>query len=334
MLTRHRPANATFRLNPLIAAAGVLLASIGVYSQAQAGEGPYPAKPVRLLIPAPPGGSTDLLARIVGAKLASQIGQQVVIDNRGGAGGIVAWEILARSIPDGHTLGVLYTPHTSNTSFAKLPYHPLNDFTPISQMTAAPLLLIVNPALAVKSVKDLIALAKAKPIVYGSAGNGSGGHLCGELLKMLSGMQATHVPYKGAGPAAVDVVAGQIQFQFAAQITAGGFMKSGRVRAIAVSSDKRAATLPDLPTVAESGVPGFGFTNWFGLAGPARMDAALTQRVHAEVVAALRSADVREKLSGEGSEIVASSPAEFREFMRADIAKWAKVVKAAGMKLD
>jgi tripartite-type tricarboxylate transporter receptor subunit TctC len=294
----------------------------------------YPSKPVRLLVPAPPGGSTDLFARVVGAKLAAQLGQQVVIDNRGGAGGIVATELLARSVPDGHTLGIIYTPHTTNPSLTKLPYDPVNDFAPISLMTAAPLVLVVNPALPVRSVKDLIALAKAKPVAYGSAGNGSGGHLSGELLKLLTGIPATHVPYKGAGPAAVDVVAGQLQFQFAAQITAGGFVKSGRLRAIAVSSAKRAATLPELPTVAESGVPGFDFTNWFGIVAPARLPAPLIQRVHAEITTALRSTEVADKLAAEGAEVVASTPQQFRDFIRGDIAKWAKVVKAAGMKVD
>jgi tripartite-type tricarboxylate transporter receptor subunit TctC len=317
------------------AAVAALLCGVAAAAPAQnAGSRAYPSKPVRLLIPAPPGGSTDLLARIVGARLATQLGQQVVIDNRGGAGGIVATELLARSVPDGHTLGVIYTPHTTNPSLGKIPYHPLDDFTPISQMTAAPLLLIVHPGLPVKSVKELIALGKAKPIAYGSAGNGSGGHLSGELLKMLTGMPATHVPYKGAGPAAVDVVAGQIQFQFAAQITSSGFLKSGRLRALAVSSAKRAASLPELPTVAESGVPGFDFTNWFGIAAPARLPSALTDRVHSEIVTALRSPEVAEKLAAEGSEVVGSSPREFRDFIRSDIAKWAKVVKAAGMKID
>jgi tripartite-type tricarboxylate transporter receptor subunit TctC len=294
----------------------------------------YPSKPVRLLVPAPPGGSTDLFARVVGAKLAAQLGQQVVIDNRGGAGGIVATELLARSVPDGHTLGVIYTPHTTNPSLTKLPYDPLDDFQPISLMTAAPLVLVVNPALPVKSVKDLIALAKAKPVAYGSAGNGSGGHLCGELLKLLTGIPATHVPYKGAGPAAVDVVAGQLQFQFAAQITVSGFVKSGRLRAVAVSSAKRAPTLPELPTVAEAGVPGFEFTNWFGIVAPARLPAPLIQRVHAEITTALRSNEVADKLTAEGAEVVASTPQQFRDFIRGDIAKWAKVVKAAGMKID
>jgi tripartite-type tricarboxylate transporter receptor subunit TctC len=294
----------------------------------------YPTKPVRLLVPAPPGGTTDLLARVVGAKLASQLGQQVVIDNRGGAGGVVATELLARSVPDGHTLGLVYTPHTNQPSFIKLPYDPVNDFSPITMMTSAPLVLVVHPPLPVKSVKDLIALAKAKPLVYGSAGNGSGGHLSGELLKMMTGMQATHVPYKGAGPAAVDVIAGQLQFQFAAQITVDSFLKSGRLRALAVTSTQRASTLPELPTVAESGVPGFEVINWFGIFAPARLPEALQDRLYHEIATALRSPDVRDKLVAQGSEIVASTPQQFRTFIRNDIQKWAKVVKAAGIKVD
>jgi tripartite-type tricarboxylate transporter receptor subunit TctC len=313
---------------------GFALAALLFGAVAAASAQSYPSKPVRLLVPAPPGGSTDLFARVVGAKLATQLGQQVVIDNRGGAGGIVATELLARSVPDGHTLGVIYTPHTTNPSLTRLPYDPLNDFTPLSLMTAAPLVLVVNPALPVKSVKDLVALAKAKPVAYGSAGNGSGGHLSGELLKLLTGIPATHVPYKGAGPAAVDVMAGQIQFQFAAQITVSAFVKSGRLRAVAVSSAKRAATLPELPTVAESGVPGFEVINWFGMTAPARLPTPLTQRIHAEITTALKSPEVADKLTAEGAEIVAGTPQHFREFIRGDIAKWAKVVKAAGMKLD
>jgi tripartite-type tricarboxylate transporter receptor subunit TctC len=210
----------------------------------------------------------------------------------------------------------------------------VNDFTPLSLMTAAPLVLVVNPGSPVKSVKDLVALAKAKPVAYGSAGNGSGGHLSGELLKLLTGIPATHVPYKGAGPAAVDVMAGQIQFQFAAQITVSAFVKSGRLRAVAVSSAKRAATLPELPTVAEAGVPGFEVINWFGMTAPARLPTSLTQRIHVEITTALKSPEVADKLTAEGAEIVAGTPQHFREFIRGDIAKWAKVVKAAGMKLD
>jgi tripartite-type tricarboxylate transporter receptor subunit TctC len=294
----------------------------------------YPTKPVRLLVPAPPGGSTDLIARVVGAQLAEQLREQVVVDNRGGAGGVVATEILARSVADGHTLGVVYTPHTTQPSFTKLPYDPVSDFTPLSMLTAAPLVLVVYPGLQVKSVKDLIALAKTTPLVYGSAGNGSGGHLSGELLKLMAGIEATHVPYKGAGPAATDVMAGQLHYQFAAHITVGGFLKAGRLRAIAVTSAKRAATTPELPTMSEAGVPGFEVINWFGMLAPANMPESLVRRLHAEIVTALRTPAVRDKLIAQGSEIVGSSPQEFRQFIANDIAKWAKVVKAAKIKVD
>jgi len=181
---------------------------------------------------------------------------------------------------------------------------------------------------------DLIARAKAKPLVYGSAGNGSGGHLSGELLKLMAGINATHVPYKGAGPAALDVVAGQLQFQFAAQITVGSFIQSGRLRALAVTSAKRASTLPDLPSVAESGVPGFEVINWFGMLAPGRTPAPLVQRLHTEITTALRTPDVSDKLLAQGSEIVGNTPQEFRDFIRNDIVKWAKLVKAAGIKID
>jgi tripartite-type tricarboxylate transporter receptor subunit TctC len=201
-------------------------------------------------------------------------------------------------------------------------------------MTESPLVLTVPPSLPVKSVKDLLALAKAKPLVYGSAGNGSGGHLSGELLKMMTGIDATHVPFKGAGPAAIEVVAGRLHYQFAAQVTVAGFLKNNQLRAVAVTSRKRMDTLPEVPTVAESGVPGFEFTNWFGMAGPARMPAPLVQRLNAEITKALRTPDVRDKLVAQGSDIVASTPQDFRDLIRRDIPKWAKVVKAAGIKLD
>lgn len=291
-------------------------------------------KPIRLLVPAPPGGSSDLIARLVGTQLGNQLGQQVIIDNRGGAGGVVATEILARSAPDGHTIGFVYTPHTNQPSFQKLPYDPVNDFAPITMMTAAPLVLVVTPTVPSKSVQDLIALAKVKPLIFGSAGNGSGGHLSGELLKFKAGINATHVPYKGAGPAAVDVVAGQLHFQFAAQITIGAFVQSGRLRALAVTSARRASTLPDLPTVAESGVPGFEVINWFGMLAPGRTPPPVVQRLNAEITAALRVPDVRDKLLAQGSEIVANTPQQFSAFIRNDIVKWAKLVKAAGIKLD
>ncbi len=323
-------------MNPehVAAVLGLLLLSTSAAAVEKIGSLPYPSKAIRLLVPAPPGGSTDVIARIVGAKLSAQLGQQVVIDNRGGAGGVVATETLARSVPDGHTLGVVYTPHTNQPAFQKLPYDPVKDFAPLTMMTAAPLVLVVHPGVAAASVKELVALARAKPLVYGSAGSGSGGHLSGELLKLLTGIDATHVPYKGAAPAAIDLIAGQIHFQFAAQITIGAFVKSGRLRALAVTSTKRATTLPDLPTVAEAGVPGFEVINWFGIMAPGRTPISLVERLHREITTALRAPEVREKLLAQGSEIIGNTPGEFAQFLKNDIAKWAKLVKAAGIRLD
>jgi tripartite-type tricarboxylate transporter receptor subunit TctC len=293
-----------------------------------------PVRPIRLIVPAPPGGSTDLLGRVIGAKLGDALGQQVVIDNRGGAGGIVGTDMLTKAPPDGHTLAVIYTPHTVLPHMQKqLPYDALADIAPISMLTSAPLILVVHPGLPVHNVKDLVTLAKKQPLVYGSAGNGSGGHLSGELLKQMTGIQATHVPYKGAGPAALDVVSGQLQFQFASQITAQGFIRSGRLRAIAVTSAKRTPGLPEVPAVAES-VPGFVVVNWFGMVAPARTPRAIVTRLNAEIVRALQQPDVRAKLTAEGSEIVGDSPASFAAFLRADFEKWGKVIRASGWKAD
>lgn len=311
----------------------VALAAAALASTAAAAR--YPVRPIRLIVPAPPGGTTDLLGRVIGTKLGEALGQQVVIDNRGGAGGIVGTDMLTKAPPDGHTLAVIYTPHTVLPHLQKqLPYDALADIAPISMVTTAPLVLVVNPALPVRNVRELVALARKQPVVYGSAGNGSGGHLSGELLKQMTGIPATHVPYKGAGPAAMDVVSGQLQFQFAAQITAQGFIKSGRLRAIAVSSAQRTPGLPDIPTVAESGVPGFVVVNWFGMIAPARTAHAVVTQLNAEVVRALQQPDVRTKLTGEGSEIVGDTPAQFAAFLRADYEKWGKVIRASGLKVD
>jgi tripartite-type tricarboxylate transporter receptor subunit TctC len=308
-----------------------LIAALGASAHAAQ----YPARPIRLIVPAPPGGTTDLLGRVIGAKLGDALGQQVVIDNRGGAGGVVGTDMLTKAPPDGYTLAVIYTPHTVLPHMQKhLPYDALADIAPISMVTSAPLILVVHPALPVHTVKDLIALAKKQPVVYGSAGNGSGGHLSGELLKQMTGIAATHVPYKGAGPAATDVVAGQLQFQFASQITAQGFIKAGRLRAIAVTSARRTPSFPDVPTVAESGVPGFVVENWFGMIAPARTPLAIVTRLNTEIVRALQLPDVRAKLGAEGSDIVGDTPVAFAAFLRADYDKWGKVIRASGWKAD
>jgi tripartite-type tricarboxylate transporter receptor subunit TctC len=295
---------------------------------------PYPARPIRLISPAPPGGSTDTLARVVGTRLAEAFGQQVIVDNRPGAGSVIGTELVARAVPDGYTLGVVYTTHTTNASLQKLPYDPVADFSPITMLTSAPLVLVVPTASSVQSVRDLLAAARARPLAYGSAGVGSGGHLSGELLRMMTGINITHVPYKGAAPAATDVAGGHLAFQFAAQITVQAFLTGHRLRAVAVTSAKRAASLPDVPTVAESGVAGFEVLNWFGMLAPARTPAAIVTRLNSTIVKLLQRSDVREKLTSEGSGIIGSTPEQFAAFLKEDVAKWARVIKAAGIKID
>lgn len=316
-------------------AAGLIgaLALYGLHCAPAAEAQSYPSRPIRLIVPATPGASTDTLARVVGIRLGEALGQQVIADNRPGAGSILGTDLVAKAPPDGYTIGVIYTAHTTNASLqAKLPYDPIRDFAPVTMLTAAPLVLVVNPASGLSTVKALIALARTKPMAYGSAGVGSGGHLSGELFRLQTGTQLIHVPYKGAAPAATDVAGGHLAFQFASQITVQPFLNGNRLRAIAVTSAKRAGSLPDVPTVAESGVPGFEVLNWFGIVAPARTPAPVVDRLHAEIVKVLKLPDVREKLAAEGSDIVGSSPREFGAFIAADIAKWAKVVKEAGIK--
>ncbi len=298
---------------------------------AQAG---WPSRPVRLLVPAQPGGSTDTLARIAGQKLGDALGQPFVIDNRSGAGGTVAAETLMRSAPDGYTLGVAYTALTVNAVLQKVPYDTLRDFTPISLISTSPLVLVVGANSQVRTLKDLVQLAKAKPLSYGSAGIGSGGHVCGELLNVMAGIRTVHIPYKGAGPASADVAAGQIEFQFGAQITTQGLVKAGRLRMVAVTGAKRAATLPDVPTMAESGLPGFEFNNWFGVLGPAGLPPALVARLNAEMVKMLALPDVRERITFDGGEPAAGPPSEFRALLASDLSKWAKIARELRMQAN
>lgn len=295
----------------------------------------YPTRPVRMIVPAPPGGTTDLLGRLVAERLAEALGQQVVVDNRGGAGGILGTELLARAPADGHTLGIIYTPHTVLPHLQKkLPYDALRDFAAVTQLTEAPLVLVVHPALPVHKVPDLIALAKARPLVYGSAGNGSGGHLSGELLKQMAKIDATHVPYKGAGPAAIDLMAGQLQFQFGSHITTKGFVAAGRLRAIAVTSAKRSPELPNLPTVAEQGLPEFEFVNWFGMVAPARTSILIVNDVQQKIALSFQQPATQAKLAALDSTVVVSAPAAFSAFLASDLEKWGRVLRHSGIRAE
>lgn len=295
---------------------------------------PYPARPIRMIVPNATGASSDVLGRIVAMQLSAAFGQQVIVDNRPGAGSVIGTDIVAKAAPDGYTLVMIYTSHTTNASLQKLPYDPVADFAPITMVTSAPLVLIVPAASSFISVGDLIAAGKARQLVYGSAGVGSGGHLAGEMFRTMTGINATHVPYKGAAPASIDVAAGQLAFQFASQITIQPLLAGKRVRMLAVTSANRAASLAEVPSLAESGLAGFEVLNWFGVAAPARTPPDIVARLHAAIVKSLRLPEVRAKLTSEGSEIVGSTPREFTAFLKRDIARWAAVIKAAGIKLE
>jgi tripartite-type tricarboxylate transporter receptor subunit TctC len=326
--TRRHDREHSDRARAGLAAAAILLA-LPAASAAQR----LPDRPIRFIVPAPPGGSTDHIGRIVGAKLAELLGQQVVIDNRAGGSGVLGAELTARAQPDGHTLGVIYTGHTLGAALAKPPYDLRKDFSPIAKLTNSPLGLVVSPGVPVRSVQELIQYVKARPrqLSYASAGNGSGGHFTGEMFKAITGMDIQHVPFKGAAPAAVEVAGGRLLYQFAAQTTAQGLIKAGRLRMLAVTSPKRSALFPDVPTMVEAGLPGFEFLNWFGIVGPARMPASLVTRLNVDINKVLAAADVRARLANEGNEPAPATASEFGAFLDRDLAKWAKI--AASMKM-
>jgi len=298
----------------------------------------YPAKPVRFIIPFPPGGATDILGRILGQKLGETLGQQFIVDNRGGASGNLGLELAAKAPPDGYTVTIGQAANLAiNLSLmGKLPYDPVRDFTPITMIATSPNLLVVHPSLPVKSMKDLVALAKAKPgaLNYASSGNGSPGHLAAELFKQIAGIQMTHIPYKGAGPALTDVVAGHAQLYFTAPISAQPFVKGGRLRMVAVTTAKRSPSLPDVPTVAESGYPGMDVASWWALLAPAGTPKDVIARLHTETVKILGTSDMRERLAAQGADAAPGSPEQLGAYIKSEIANWAKMVKTTGVKID
>ena len=296
----------------------------------------YPNKPIRLITPAAQGGTTDILARIFGAKLSEVFKHQVLVDNRASASGVIAGQMTAAAPPDGYTLLLAYHQHTVNAALnPKLPYHPVDSFTPITQLTSAGLMLVVNPSAPVNNLAEFIAWTRSfqGALNFGSAGIGSGGHLAGELYKLMAGVKAEHIPYKGAGPAMADLIAGQYHFNFSGLQGSQVQVRAGRLRGIAVTTPKRLAASPDIPAMAEA-LPGFEVVGWYGVIGPASMPAPLVSRLHDELVKILNQPDVKSRIESDGSEPVGSSPEEFRRFMRADMDKWAKLVKESGAKLD
>jgi tripartite-type tricarboxylate transporter receptor subunit TctC len=296
----------------------------------------YPDRPVRLIVGFPPGGAADILGRIAAHELSAGLGQQVVVDNRGGAGGLIATEIAARANPDGYTLLFTSIPHVINPHlYRKVTYDAIRDFAPVIQFVSVPLMMACGPSLPAKNVKEVIALAKAKPrsINYGSGGSGSSSHLAMELFKSMAGVDITHVPYKGTGPLITDMLAGQIALTIASAVPLTPQVKSGRLRGLGVTSPKRSPAFPDLPAIAET-VPGYEVVNWFGIVAPAGTPAAVITRVNAELNKALKSPDLVKALAAQTAEAAGGSPADFARVIRADFTKWGKVVKASGARVD
>lgn len=297
----------------------------------------YPAKPIRVIAPFPPGGGTDLFARAVAQKLTLSWGQQVVVDNRAGAGGMIGSEIVARAPPDGYTLLVTSSStHAISPHLTRKPlYDPLRDFAPVMLIAAAPNVLVTHPSVPARSVRELIALAKSRPgaINYASNGSGTLSHLTGELFKLQAGVDMVHIPYKGGPPAVVDLVAGQVSVLFAALPTVLAQVRAGRLRALAVTGEKRAEALPELPTVGQT-IPGFESSQWWGMFAPPATPADLIDKLNAEVAKFLGDADVKTRFASDGAEPVGGSPRDFAAFLKADYEKWGRVVKQAGIRPD
>jgi tripartite-type tricarboxylate transporter receptor subunit TctC len=316
-----------------LVAAGLACAAIAHGQSKEA----WPGRPVRIVVPQTPGASTDLTARLIAQRLTSILGQPVIVENRPGAGSIVGTELVAKATPDGHTLLVVASSITLNPIIHKnLPFDPQRDLTPITQLSSFPNMLVVNPTLPVKSVQDLIALAKAKPgaLNYGSAGTATGTHLSAELFKYMTGTDMVHVPYKGGGAAMPALIGGQVQLMFSTTVTALPHVRAGRLRAIAVTSGQRWPSLPEIPTIAESGVPGYDHTPWNGFLAPAKTPRNIISRLNEETAKILHLPETRSLFTSEGAEPVGNKPEDFAAIIKSETAKWTKVVKAAGIQAD
>ena len=297
----------------------------------------YPTKPIRMIVGFAPGGGTDTTARAISAKLGELLGQQVIIDNRAGAAGNIATELVAKANPDGYTLllgtiaALAINPSLYRT---KLPFDSVKDFAPIIQAVDSTNILSLHPSVPATNVKELIALAKSKSLNYGSSGVGGTGHLAGELFNTMAGVKMTHVPYKGGGPAMIDLVGGQVQLVYATAASAVPMIKAGKIKGIAVTTIKRSALMPDIPTIAESGLPGFDANNWYGLLAPANTPRAIVVRLNAEVAKVLAMPDVKNFLFNQGLDPAPGTPEKFGAYIKSEIAKWAKVVKDSGARAD
>lgn len=296
----------------------------------------YPNKPVRIVVPFPPGGSADIVARVLAQKLTQAFGQQVVVDNRGGASGIIGAEVVAKSAPDGYTLLDAASSQAVNPALRKVPFDALKDFAPITMLQVSPNLLVSHPSLPINTIPDLIKLAKAYPgqITYASAGIGTAPHMAGELFSYLAKVRFSHVPYKGGGPALADLMGGHVQLSFLNLATSLVYVKTGKVKGIAVTSAKRSRSAPQFPTIAESGVPGYELNEWNALFAPAGTPAEIIARLNAEVVKVMAASDVQERLVQLGADAASSTPEQLGNFLRGEVAKWSKVVKDMGIKAE
>jgi tripartite-type tricarboxylate transporter receptor subunit TctC len=325
----------------LVKIAGLLLALTALALTALAPTAPviaqdYPSKPVRLIVPFPPGGSNDVVGRMIAQQLSDRLGKQVVVDNRGGAGGVIGSEAAANALPDGYTLLVISIAHAVSPWLYKLNYDPIKSFVPVSILASGTNVLVVNPDLPVHSVGELIALAKQKPgeLNYASAGIGSFQHLGGELFKLMAGVNIVHVPYKGGGPAMTDVVGGHTKIMFSSLVQTSGFVLNGQLRALGTGGAHRSPVLPDVPTIAEAGLTGYEANNWWGVVAPAGTPPAIVEKLHKEITAVQNSEQTKKQFAAEGAEVVQMSSAEFGAFMASETVKWQRVVKESGMKAE
>ena len=296
----------------------------------------YPTKPIRLIIPFPPGGSNDVVGRMIALQLGERLGRQVIVDNRGGAGGIIGTEAASKAAPDGYTLLIISIAHAVSPWLYKLQYDPIKSFVPVSILASGPNVLVVHPSLGVHSVTELIALAKEKPgqLNYASAGIGSFQHLGGELFKLTAGIDMVHVPYKGGGPAMTDVLGGYTKIMFSSMVQTTPFVLNGQLRALGTSGARRNPALPDVPTIAEAGLPGYEATNWWGVVAPAGTPPEIVEKLHTEIAAVQESPKTKEQFAAQGADIVQMTSAEFGSFIEKEINKWERVVKEGGIKAE
>jgi len=321
-------------------AAGAALLATGLHADralAQAVDvSKYPTRPIRLIIPFPPGGSNDILGRFIAQKMTERLGQQTIADNRPGADGIIGTDVVARSAPDGLTLLVISTSYTMNPAIHKLPYDPIKSLAPVSMIASGPNVIAVNPSLSVNSIKGLIALAKSKPnqVRYASSGIGGFNHFGGELFNSMAGVKMVHIPYKGGAPAMLDVVTGQVEVSFGTLIQTLPHLRSGRLKALGVGSLKRSSVVPDVPTISEAGVPGYDGTIWWGILSPAGVPEGIVTKLNTTLGEILREPEMAKRLAAEAAEPIIESPAAFGKLIVNDIAKWSRIAKEAGIRAE